>query len=129
MQKQIKLLDLEALGIEQNEDEEYQMKGKKTLKADDLGKVGSILDAAILDFETLTFEDGSKVILTLNIPALGNKEEKRIRRLTLNKTNLVTLLNAFGVDGDKWINKMIELRVESTLFQGKKVPAIRVYVK
>jgi hypothetical protein len=122
-------LDLEKLGIQLQEDGEFGTAGKKTLKAADLGKLGTIKDAAILEVKPFQFATEYKVIMTLNIPSMGKEEDKRIRNLGLNKTNLVTLLNAYGSDTKGWINKMIELRVESTLFQGKKVDAIRVYAK
>lgn len=125
-------LDFGELGLEKNEKGEYKAKSaQKALKAEDLGKVGKILDAAILKVDVVRFEseDQPKVMLELNIPDLGKEEEKRLRRLGLNKTNLVTLSNAFGDESERWINKMIELRVERTQYQGQMVPAIRVYPK
>lgn len=46
--------------------------------------------------------------------------------LLLNKTNAEELAEAFGDDSDAWIGKTVTLYTVRTLFQGKRVPAIRV---
>lgn len=122
-------LNLEDFGVEKSEDGTYKGKSKKSLKAEDLGEVGDILDGAIMKAEVFEFDGEKKVIAELNIPDLGESEEQRIRSLALNKTNFLKLLNAFGNDLKNWENKMVELRVETANFQSKQVPAIRVYVK
>lgn len=128
MDKQTKLLDLEAYGFEEK-DGKIGKKKKGSLKAEDLGEIGDIFDAAILEANEFEWEGEKKVSLKLNIPDLGEKEEDRIRFLGLNVTNLGTMLRAFGKDLSKWENQMVEARVEQTTFNGKPISCIRLYPK
>ena len=48
------------------------------------------------------------------------------RKLTLNKTNLGTLIELFGAETDEWAGKSIALVGTTTEYQGKRVQAIRV---
>lgn len=128
METKQRLLSLEEYGFEEDNG---QIKAKKKggLKAEDLGEVGEICDAAILKAGEFEWEGEKKVTLELNIADLGEAEADRIKNLSLNKTNLGRLLAAFGRDLAKWENQIIELRVETTIFQGKSVSCIRVYAK
>ena len=47
--------------------------------------------------------------------------------LVLNKTNGIVMADAFGDDTDDWVGKVIELRVEPTMFKGKPDTGTRVY--
>jgi hypothetical protein len=124
--KQMKL-NMGEMGLEKNEKGEYQTKqGQKVLKADDIGKIGTIIDAQILGAKPIDFGEETKVVLELKAPKIS---KEIAQGLSLNKTNLMTIANAFGDDTDKWIGQAIELRVESTLFKGQKTSCIRVYPK
>lgn len=48
------------------------------------------------------------------------------RKLTLNKTNLGTLIDQFGPETDDWTGKAISLVGTTTEYQGKRVKAIRI---
>lgn len=48
------------------------------------------------------------------------------KNLTLNKVNTDKLIEAFGENTDKWIDKVVELYTVMTNFQGKEMPAIRL---
>ena len=46
--------------------------------------------------------------------------------LPLNKTNALNLAEMLGDDTDDWSGKRIEVYKEKVMFQGKRVPAVRV---
>ena len=46
--------------------------------------------------------------------------------LSLNVTNLVTLIKAFGDDSDLWAGQKIELHLGETEYQGKMVATVMV---
>ena len=48
--------------------------------------------------------------------------------LGLNKTNLRTVASAYGTDASAWPGKALELYRDTTQFQGKTVPCIRVRI-
>ena len=119
-------LNTEVLGVEKNASGEYQTKqNAKVLKADDLGKIGTIVEATVLGAKEINFGEETKVIVELKVPKIS----KEMQAIALNKTNLVSMINALGDETDKWVGAQIELRVESTLFKGQKTSCIRVYVK
>jgi hypothetical protein len=47
--------------------------------------------------------------------------------IVLNKTNASTLAHAYGKDFSDWPGKMVEVRPETTTFNGKVVAALRLY--
>ena len=94
------------------------------LKAADLGKVGSIVNANVIGVSEANFGEDEKFVLELSIK--GKTESEHI---ALNKTNLATMLNSFGDETLEWVGKAIELRVENTLFKGQKTVCIRIYPK
>lgn len=98
------------------------------MKADDLGKVGSKHQAIILGVQERTFDEaeGMKMILSLDVPSLGESRNERSRQLTLNKTNLISLVSKLGEDTDAWVKEIITLKVEKTSYAGKTVPGIRI---
>ena len=46
--------------------------------------------------------------------------------LVLNKTNLGVIVEAYGSNTDGWMDRRIKMTAETTHFQGKRVPCIRV---
>lgn len=122
-------LDSEEYGIEKKEDGTYESTKTTGLTAEMLGKPGSKCGATIGNVEQRTFNEseGPKLILTLNVPSLGESPAERVKPLALNRTNLLSLVNAFGDDTDEWLGKALSLNVETTQYQGKNVPCVRVY--
>lgn len=47
-------------------------------------------------------------------------------KLSLNKTNLRTLIGELGNESEDWIGKKVELYRDSTMMSGKKVACVRV---
>lgn len=45
--------------------------------------------------------------------------DSEVEGLPLNKTNLITLINAFGTDTDSWIGKKVRLKTVQIVFQGQ----------
>ncbi len=73
-------------------------------------------EIAAVDMETMR-DDTEKLALTIT----GTD-----KLLLLNKTNAEELAEAYGDDTDSWIGKPVVVYTSRTLFQGKRVPAIRV---
>lgn len=121
-----KQLDLESYGLEEKDDGSIVSRSfGESLKAEDVGKPGDAAEATILEVQEKIFDpvEGPKLILLLAVPKVGAEP----RRLALNKTNLLTLVNERGRDLTAWVNAELTLRVERTTFNGKQVPCIRVY--
>ena len=91
------------------------------LKAQDVTDAGGEMELTIFNVEIKEFDNDK-----------GAKENKPLviftddHRMVLNKTNANRLAEMFGDDTDLWLNQKIILHVESTDFQGKTVPAVRV---
>ena len=49
-------------------------------------------------------------------------------KLLLNKVNFETIANAYGRQAAGWIGKQIEVHPDTTVFNGRSVPCIRVRV-
>ena len=122
-------LDTDQYGLEKKEDGTYATRKKGGLKAEMLGEPGASCEATVVTVREHTFspEDGPKVIVALNIPSLGDTAAERNQELTLNKTNLQSMLNAFGDDTDAWEGSEVRLNVETTQYQGENVPCVRIY--
>jgi len=122
-----KQLNLKEFGL-QKTDEGYENAPLfASLKAEDLGKPGAEASGMIKKAEVREFETEKKVVLTLVIAKLTKSEGGDVRSLPLNKTNLASMLNAFGEDLDAWEHKIVDLKVETTKFKGKTVPCVRIY--
>lgn len=50
------------------------------------------------------------------------------RGVILNRTNLDTIVAAYGPETDDWVGKPVVVRAEPTTFQGRKIQGIRVHV-
>jgi hypothetical protein len=48
--------------------------------------------------------------------------------LGLNKINLRTIAQAFGVDSNSWLGRQLEVHKDMTQFQGKTMPCVRVRI-
>lgn len=88
------------------------------LKADDIGDTPKRLVIQKVALEE--FDDGKpKVVLAF----IGQH-----KGLVANKTNVASIVAAYGDESDGWIGKPLVLYVAEVAFQGKTVPAIRVRV-
>lgn len=98
------------------------MYGGSFLKADDLqGRtVRVVIDACTL--EELGGEGGVQQKWVLSFRG-------KDKRLVLNKTNALRIAAMHGEDTDEWIGREVRLYSEPVQFQGRLVPAIRVYVE
>lgn len=124
-------LKLETLGIVTEKDVKGKLKYKgksinPSITAEELGETGTETEAIIKAAETVIFDEKPKVMLSVNIPKMEDSEDGPIRRLGLNKTNLITMLGLFGPDTDAWVGKEIALHVEDVNFKGDMVAAIRI---
>ncbi len=92
--------------------------GGNFLKAEDLkGKNAKVTIASV---EVKEFDDGNKLIL---------KFQGKDKALVCNRTNASLIEEVLGSsDTDDWEGKSITLITAKVDFQGKRVPAIRVYV-
>lgn len=52
--------------------------------------------------------------------------EKADKGLVLNKTNAMSIAQAYGPNTDGWTGKAIELYPDTTMYQGRPTPCIRV---
>jgi len=124
-------LKLEELGVVTATEKGKQVfKGKQlnpSITAAALGEVGTETVGIIKAVDVVEFEDGEKVMLQVLIDSLRDTKEGALRRIGLNKTNLIRMLNLFGIDSDKWLQKQINIKVETTLFKGNEVACIRLY--
>ena len=50
------------------------------------------------------------------------------RGVILNRTNLETIVTAYGPETDDWVGKPVIVRAEPTTFQGRKIQGIRVHI-
>lgn len=120
--------NLEALGL--LKDAKGKVETKKiypALKTPDVGKKGAEMEVTILDVREWTFENETKILLTLNCPALKATKEGETRNLALNKTNAAVLLNAFGMDYIRWLSRQVTVKVESTLYDDAETLGLRTY--
>jgi hypothetical protein len=62
----------------------------------------------------------TKVVLHFTTP--------KLKPMSCNYTNLVTLVEGFGPDEQQWIGKVIILFKTKAFFQGKNVDAIRIEI-
>ncbi len=96
----------------------------KYITAGDLPQDGSGLPCRI---ERVVIEnpapDGEPIEQKPVVYFVGGK-----KGLVLNKTNGYAIGEAFGEDTDDWVNKAILLVRETTEYQGKRVPCVRVRV-
>ena len=115
-------INLDDYGITESEDGEFVSKGN-LLKAEMVGKPGTTTEGKILNVSEKEFGDEKRVIITLDIPEF---ELKGID-MVLNKTNLKAMLNAFGSDDHEWLSETVDIHVERVDFNGKQVPALRLY--
>jgi len=94
----------------------YPAKGN-ALKAADLN--GRTYELEISGYETVTFENGKKLVL---------KFAGREKTLVCNKTNAMIIAAAHGSNPDSWVNKKIDVYPDKTTFQGSLVDCIRVRI-
>jgi hypothetical protein len=63
---------------------------------------------------------------------VGNQEKLVVsfrgtsKKMTLNKTNALALAESLGDETNDWKGAVIVLGVDKTMFQGKRVPCIRI---
>ena len=88
-----------------------------SLNADDIPDDGVIYTLAG-DCEK-EFEEGTKLAVTF---------EEIGKFLVLNKTNLNTLIDAFGADTAGWVGKKVRLVKEPTQFGRKEVLGVRIHI-
>ena len=50
------------------------------------------------------------------------------RGVILNRTNLETIVTAYGPETDDWVGKPVIVRAEPTTFQGRKMQGVRVHI-
>jgi hypothetical protein len=86
-----------------------------SLKAEDLK--GRAVQAQISDYKVQDFDKGKKIVLTFH-----GKE----KTFVVNKTNAMIIASAYGSSPENWIDEVIELYPDKTLFQKKLVDCIRV---
>jgi hypothetical protein len=85
------------------------------LKAADLK--GKTVKAVIDRLEVEEVGDGNKPVLYF---------EGKDRGIVLNKTNALTLQEAYGDETDDWTGKGVELFSEKVAFEGRRVDGLRV---
>ncbi len=93
-----------------------EMFPSKYLRAADLPRKGMTLTIDAVEPEKLGNDD--KWVLYF----VGDEE----RGLVLNKTNALTIADAYGKNTAEWTAQKIHLRKEKVAFQGGRVDAIRV---
>jgi len=123
---QSSLLDLDELGIVKGDDGSFKVRSK-TLKASDIGPIGTVVQGKILDKEWMDFRGAKKLGLLMDMD-MGEKESERLRKLALNKTNTVTLLGGFGENFGNWQNKIIEIVIESVEYNDEETSGMRVRI-
>lgn len=83
---------------------------------------------------------GQRLVLTINDVSTtefnGDEPQKPVlsfdedaRELILNKTNLASLIEAFGDDSDDWVGQTIALFTEKVMYAGRRVDGMRVKPK
>lgn len=95
-----------------------QFMGGQFMQAADVPQPAYLTIAAV---ETTQLPDGGTVKTKAVLLFTDN------RRAVLNKTNTASLAAAFGRDSSQWIGRTVLIRAESAMFQGKLVPALRLY--
>jgi hypothetical protein len=89
------------------------------LKATDLTP-GVIIEATIAAVSTFEFEDSGEIKPTLEF------EEDQVQDVVLNQTRLEGLIEAFGVQSENWVGRMIGITQGETRYAGKKVACIEL---
>jgi hypothetical protein len=94
--------------------------GSKYLAASDIKKPFTAIIETVdkLDFARQGERQKMKVVLTL---------KGQHKPVVVNKTNALTLSEAFGTDFDDWPDKRITVKAEPTTFNGKRVMGLRMY--
>lgn len=123
---QSSVLDLDELGIMRGDGESFKVRSK-TLKAADIGPIGTVVRGKILDREWMEFKGVKKLGLLMDMD-MGEKESDRLHKLALNKTNLVALLSGFGENFGNWQNKIIEIVIESVEYNDEEMSGMRVRI-
>lgn len=95
------------------------MFGAKFLSADSFDKQGKLYE--ILDVKEDKVGQDIKLIAEL-----GKDVGEDSDFLPLNRTNALTLSDAFGDDTDDWRGKHINVYRDMTMYNGKRVPCLRV---
>ena len=82
-------------------------KNESILRGADVKKMGPLLKASIVSSEMFTFPSGDTARkLTISYKNGGTSYTKNF---TLNKTNVKTLVDAYGKDTDEWVGESITL--------------------
>jgi hypothetical protein len=81
---------------------------------------GQVLHDSIRAVKDVEFEGGRKKIV-INLDKDG-------RAVVLNRTNLATLVEAYGPETDGWLGKPVIVGTEMTVFQGRKIAGVKVRI-
>lgn len=122
-------IKLSEYGLERKEDGSIESASNfpDTIRAEDIGKkLGDKLDCIIREAEEVDFDNGKKIVVSLEIPKLAGKDDDGIRRLILNKTNLGRLAAKHGDDLEAWYGESVTLVREDTTFRGERVECVRI---
>ena len=87
------------------------------LKAADLQ--GRAVNCIIQEVRTEDIGDGHKPVMYF---------EGKEKGLVLNKTNALTLSEAYGEETDDWCGQPVEVFPDKTMYEGRRVDCIRVRV-
>jgi hypothetical protein len=100
------------------------------MKVSDVLPRGNYLNANVVKEQRLTGKPLTIQLVDLETlrgtPKLVVCFKETDKRLVLNRTNLDTLVEAFGDDTDKWIGKKIQLAITKVMYAGKRVDSISV---
>ncbi len=88
-----------------------------SLKAEDLK--GRAVQLQISGYEVKQFDNGNKIVLSFH-----SKE----KTFVVNKTNAMIISASYGTSPEEWVDEIIEIYPDKTLFQKKLVDCIRVRV-
>jgi hypothetical protein len=81
---------------------------------------GQELHDCIRAVKDAEFEGGrKKIVISL---------DKDGRAVVLNRTNLDTLVEAYGPETDGWLGKPVIVTTEMTVFQGRKIAGVKVRI-
>lgn len=102
-----------------------------------MANINEIYQSEFLRADQLGGQPRRAVIEATTVEVLGQGEQAQQKvvlkfkgakqRLPLNKTNAMTLSDAWGPNSDNWIGRKIELRPEKVLYAGKMVDSIRTH--
>jgi len=120
-------LKLEDFGIQKTNDGYKTAAISPSIKSSDIGDAaGANVTGYVIGVLQPVFEDGKALQLRLNIPDFQDREDGDTRLLTLNKTNIMTMLNAYSQNIEKWENKMISIVLVDTQYKGKNLLGMRI---